>query len=164
MNVEGRIPKQVQLTGGEQITIQTRPTLWTYFHLIVFAVLLSAISPLPLIFHILPILTLPLILIVLLLWLYILFLYRTRYHLFVTNKRIIVFKKSLGISLDDIHLEEVNDVKVDQGIIGRILNYGTVTLIRSKFTVMTSDPFPGIRNPFDVSGSIERAVASVKKE
>ncbi len=164
MNAQGNLPKQVQLTGGEQILTQTRPTLWNHFHLIVFAVLLSIISPLPLIFQVLPILTLPLILIALLLWLYILYLYRTRYHLFVTNKRIIFFKKSLGIRLDDIHLEEVNDVKVDQGVIGRILNYGEVTVVRSKFTVMTSDPFPGIRNPFDVSGSIEKAVASVKKE
>ncbi len=164
MNVEKDLPKQVQLTGGEQLFIQTRPSLWLHFHLIISAVFLSVVSLLPAIFNILLILTLPLILVALLLWLYFLYLYRTRYHLFVTNKRIIFFKKSLGVRLDDIHLEEVNDVKVDQGIIGRILNYGTVTVIRSRFTVMTRDPFAGIRNPFDVSGSIERAVASVKKE
>jgi Ca2+/Na+ antiporter len=164
VSVEGNLPRQVQLTTGEQILAQTRPILWNHLHLMVLAVLITIISPLPLIFNVLSILTLPLIIIALLLWLYVLFLYKTRYHLIVTNKRIIFFKKSLGIRLDDIHLEEVNDVKVDQGIIGRILNYGTVTVVRSKFTVMTSDDFDGIRDPFKVSGAMENAVASVKKE
>ena len=163
MNVEQNLPKQVQLTSGEQILAHTRPTLWNHVHLILLALFVSIIAPIPL-FFVTPIVSLLLLLVAVVLWLYTIFLYKTRYHLIVTNKRIIFFKKSLGIRLDDIHLEEVNDVKVDQGFIGRILNYGSVTVIRSKFTVMTSDPFPGIRNPFEVSGSIERAVESVKKE
>ena len=164
MSVDRSLPKQVQLTGGEQLFIQTRPALWLHFGFIALTIGLTVVSLLPLIFNVLPLLTVPLILIALLLWLYVLYLYRTRYHLFVTNKRIIYFKKSLGVKLDDIHLEEVNDVKVDQGMIGRMLNYGTVTVVRSRFTVMMKDDFAGIRNPFDVSGSIEKAVASVKKE
>lgn len=163
MNEERNIPREVQLTSGELIAIQTRPAPWVYFNMIALAVILTVISPIPLLFTG-PLLTLILLLIAVIFWLYILFLYRTRYHLFVTNKRIVYFKKKLGIKLDDIHLEEVNDVKVNQGIIGRILNYGTVTVIRSRFTVMTSDPFAGIRNPFDVSGAIEKAVENVKKE
>ncbi len=164
MNEERSIPREVQLTSGEQIAIQTRPAPWIYFNMIALAVILTAISPIVLLFPGGLLVTLILLLIAVLFWLYILFRYRTRYHLFVTNKRIIFFQKSLGVRLDDVHLEEVNDVKVNQGIIGRILNYGTVTVVRSRFTVMTSDPFAGIRNPFDVSGAIEKAVENVKKE
>lgn len=164
MNAAENIPKEVQLTPGEQLQIQTRPSVWLFFPMITLSVLLTAVSITIMILIPQLILILSLIILNLLVWLFLDFRYRTRYHLLVTNKRLIFFKKSLGVKLDDIHLEEVNDVKVDQGIIGRILNYGEVTVIRSRFTVMVEDPFGGIRNPFEVSGSIERAVASVKKE
>ena len=72
----------------------------------------------------------------------------------VTNKRVLI--KTGWISRDSLELmlEKVEGVLVDQTIVGRILNYGTITIIG---TGGTKDSFPFIPNPLEFRKSVQEA-------
>lgn len=59
-------------------------------------------------------------------------------HLYVvTNKRILVFRKFIGITVREVAHREVTDIVVNQGPLARLLNYGSV-----------SPMSPGVRTPY----------------
>ncbi|MFQ6087160.1 MAG: PH domain-containing protein [Candidatus Bathyarchaeia archaeon] len=59
-------------------------------------------------------------------------------HLYVvTNKRILVLRKFIGITVREVAHQEVTDIVVNQGPIARLLDYGSVTPMS-----------PGVRTPF----------------
>ena len=62
----------------------------------------------------------------------------------ITNKRIICKTGLFSRKTLEMNLNKVESVNVDQGIIGRILGYGTVTIIG---TGGTRESFPDIANP-----------------
>lgn len=64
-------------------------------------------------------------------------------HLYIlTNRRIILLRKFIAISVREIAYSEVTDIIVNQGPVARLLNYGSVTPlspgVRSAYTL----PYP----------------------
>jgi len=64
----------------------------------------------------------------------------------VTNKRIIIKVGLISRRTLEMNIAKVESVNVDQGIIGRILGYGTITVIG---TGGTREPFHYISRPLD---------------
>ena len=64
----------------------------------------------------------------------------------ITNKRIIIKVGFISRRTLELNLSKVESVTVDQSILGRILGYGTITVIG---TGGTKEPFGDIREPLD---------------
>lgn len=64
----------------------------------------------------------------------------------ITNKRIIIKVGLISRHTLEMNLSKVESVIVDQGIWGRILGYGSITVIG---TGGTNEPFPYIANPME---------------
>jgi uncharacterized membrane protein YdbT with pleckstrin-like domain len=69
--------------------------------------------------------------------------YNERY--IITNRRVMEVKGTINKSISDSALEKVNDVKLDQSIVGRILGFGTVQIITGSDIGLNS--FDRISNP-----------------
>lgn len=78
----------------------------------------------------------------------------------VTNKRVLV---KIGFirrkSLEVLH-SKVEGIQVDQGILGRILGFGT---IRVSGTGGTKDPFHKIADPLQLRRKVQEQVAEVQE-
>jgi len=55
----------------------------------------------------------------------------------MTNKRVLVFRKFTGITVREVAHREVTDIVVNQELVARLLNYGSV-----------SPMSPGVRTPY----------------
>jgi uncharacterized membrane protein YdbT with pleckstrin-like domain len=64
----------------------------------------------------------------------------------VTNKRVIIKIGVIKRNTLELLLNKVESIKVDQGIAGRILGYGTIVVIG---TGGTNEPFMGIAHPLE---------------
>ncbi|MBN1473114.1 MAG: PH domain-containing protein [Syntrophaceae bacterium] len=64
----------------------------------------------------------------------------------ITNKRIIIKVGLISRRTLEMNLAKIESVNVDQSILGRILGYGTITVIG---TGGTREPFFQISNPLD---------------
>jgi uncharacterized membrane protein YdbT with pleckstrin-like domain len=64
----------------------------------------------------------------------------------ITNKRIIVKTGLISRRTLEMNLSKIESVNVDQGILGRILGYGTIRIIG---TGGTKEAFPKILNPLE---------------
>ena len=64
----------------------------------------------------------------------------------ITNRRIIIKTGLVGRKTLEMNLSKIESVNVDQGILGRILGYGT---IRINGTGGTKETFPQILNPLE---------------
>jgi uncharacterized membrane protein YdbT with pleckstrin-like domain len=77
----------------------------------------------------------------------------------VTNRRVIVKVGLVQRRSLDLNLSKVETVNVDQGIVGRLLDFGTITVIG---TGGTREPFKNIANPMafrlHVQEQIERRI------
>ena len=62
----------------------------------------------------------------------------------ITNKRIIIKVGLISRRTVEMNLNKIESVNVDQGILGRILGYGTIVVIG---TGGTREPFATISNP-----------------
>ena len=62
----------------------------------------------------------------------------------ITNKRIIIKTGFIARKTLEMNLNKIESVNVDQGIWGRILGYGTITIIG---TGGTKESFPDISRP-----------------
>jgi len=62
----------------------------------------------------------------------------------ITNKRIIIKVGLISRRTLEMNLKKIESVNVDQGILGRMLGYGTVVVIG---TGGTKEPFAGISDP-----------------
>ena len=63
----------------------------------------------------------------LLVWLWVWIIYRTT-ELAVTNKRIIAKSGLIQRNTTEMFLEKVESIQVDQGILGRIFDFGSITV------------------------------------
>jgi len=71
-----------------------------------------------------------------------------RGHRYVfTNRRVILFRKFVTISIREVAYKEITDVMVNQGPIARVLNYGSVTPSSPGVRMGYTTPFPFARNP-----------------
>lgn len=62
----------------------------------------------------------------------------------ITNKRIIIKIGFISRKTLEMNLNKIESVNVDQGILGRILDYGTITIIG---TGGTKESFPDLSQP-----------------
>lgn len=73
----------------------------------------------------------------------------------VTNKRVLIKIGWIQRTSLELFLDKVEGVLVDQSIIGRIFNYGTITIIG---TGGTNDRFPLIPNPLEFRKNTQQQV------
>lgn len=64
----------------------------------------------------------------------------------VTNKRLIIKTGLISRKTLEMNLSKIESVNVDQGILGRILGYGTIRIIG---TGGTKEAFPKIKQPLE---------------
>lgn len=72
----------------------------------------------------------------------------------VTNMRVILKKGVISRYTFEIRLPKIEGISVDQGIMGRILNYGTL-IIRGTGTA--SEPFNALENPMAFKRVVEES-------
>ena len=71
----------------------------------------------------------------------------------VTSRRVIVKTGFLSRRTIELNMSKVESIQVDQDIIGRILNYGTITVIG---TGGTKEPFAMIEDPLAFRHAVQR--------
>jgi uncharacterized membrane protein YdbT with pleckstrin-like domain len=98
------------LADGEMVVHRSYLSLWSQSGLIAAGILLLALFGAGLI---------------LLLWAWL--IYRTT-ELAVTNKRIISKTGIIRRSTMEMRLEKIESITVDQGVLGRMLNFGSITI------------------------------------
>jgi uncharacterized membrane protein YdbT with pleckstrin-like domain len=98
------------LIDGEKVIHRARVSLWSMSWLILFGVLL------------LPVFGLGLILLIRV-WL----VYRTT-ELAITNKRIVSRTGIISRDVMELRLDKIESIQVGQGVLGRILNYGSIMI------------------------------------
>src|SRR5262245_29672660 len=113
------------LIEGETVTYTGNISLWGLWHLIVLGILLAPVG----------------VGLVLLLMAYI--RYKTT-ELAVTNKRVIAKFGFISRYTIEMNINKVESIQVEQSIMGRILNYGTLTIAG---TGTHQAPIPGISDP-----------------
>ena len=64
----------------------------------------------------------------------------------ITNKRVIIKTGLISRKTFEMNHSKIESVNVDQGILGRILGYGTIRIVGSGGT---REVFPNIRQPLD---------------
>ena len=70
----------------------------------------------------------------------------------VTNKRVILKKGIISRRTDEMKLKSIETVEIDQGIVGRILGYGTIRVTGRGISDVL---FKGIDDPMAVKRQIE---------
>lgn len=78
-----------------------------------------------------------------------------------------MFRKFIGILLRTVTHDKITDLIVNQGPIGRICNYGRVSLITAGMIMpMGAAIFSisGVRNPYEVRDSIAKLVKAKPSE
>lgn len=90
------------------------------------------------------------------------YFYAEGHRYIITNHRIIMFRKFIGILIRSVARDKVTDIIVSQGPFGRIFNYGSI----SPMTAGVTMPFglailslSGVRNPYEVRDSITKLLA-----
>lgn len=68
-------------------------------------------------------------------------------ELVLTNRRIITKRGLIARDTVEMNLGKVESVRVNQGLLGRILNYGDVTVVG---TGASPEPLRGIANPLEL--------------
>ncbi len=74
----------------------------------------------------------------------------------ITNHRVVVKEGFIKRKTMEVLLNRVESIQVEQGIWGRILNYGTVTICG---TGGASDPFGKIRAPLQFKRQVQQQLA-----
>ena len=114
------------LTKGEQVIYQGKVSIWTLSPLIIIGLILFFVWGLGLLF-----------------WIAAAIKYFTT-ELAITNKRVIAKFGLVSRSTIEINLQKIESIQVNQGILGRILNYGSIVVSGAG---NPQAPIPGISSP-----------------
>jgi membrane protein YdbS with pleckstrin-like domain len=114
------------LISGERVLHRGRVSLWPHAGKLILGILLLPLFGLGL---------------VLLVWVYI--IYKTT-EIAITNKRIIAKSGFVSRNTIEINLPKIESLQVEQGVLGRMLDYGTVIVAGAGTPSLT---FPGIAAP-----------------
>ena len=114
------------LTKGEQVIYQGKVSIWSLSPLVIIGLILSFVWALGLLF-----------------WIAAAIKYFTT-ELAITNKRVIAKFGLVSRSTIEINLQKIESIQVNQGILGRILNYGSIVVSGAG---NTQAPIPGISSP-----------------
>ena len=79
-------------------------------------------------------------------------------ELAVTNKRVIVKFGLFTTHALEMRLGKIETVRVNQGLVGRLFNYGTIVITG---TGATFDPIPKISSPFEFHTALNGAMAQL---
>jgi len=95
------------------------------------------------------------------------YVYVKGHRYIITNERIVMFRKFVGILLRTVTHDKITDLIVNQGPIGRLCNYGRVSpitagMIMPMGAVMFS--ISGVRSPYEVRDSIAQLVRAMEPE
>jgi uncharacterized membrane protein YdbT with pleckstrin-like domain len=77
----------------------------------------------------------------------------------VTNKRVITKTGILSRKTTELLLTKVESIKVDEGLLGRMLGYGTVIVVG---TGGTPEPFPCIEQPLEFRRQVQQQIETSK--
>ena len=77
----------------------------------------------------------------------------------VTNKRVLIKTGWIQRASLELMLDKVEGVLVDQGIVGRIFNYGSITIIG---TGGTKDSFPYIPDPLQFRRVVQEQISLIE--
>lgn len=116
------------LTKGERIIYQGRLSLWSFWFMILLGLLL-----------------LPAFGIGLLLWLAVYIKHKST-ELAITNKRVIAKFGFISRRTVEINIHKVESMQVDQSVLGRIFNFGTLVISGAGDP---QAPIPGISRPLE---------------
>jgi uncharacterized membrane protein YdbT with pleckstrin-like domain len=78
----------------------------------------------------------------------------------ITNKRVIVKVGFIRRNSIEVLLSKVEGIQVNQGILGRILGYGSIVV---SGTGGTKDPFPKITNPLEFRRRVQEQISAVQE-
>lgn len=77
----------------------------------------------------------------------------------ITNYRIIMFRKFLGILIRSVTCDKITDIIVSQGPFARLFNYGGIAPMTAGITMpfgMAILSLSGVRNPYEVRDGITK--------
>ncbi len=77
----------------------------------------------------------------------------------VTNRRVVIKVGLVSRKTVELNLEKVESIGVDQSILGRILDYGTIEVVG---TGGTREPFRGIRDPLGFRRAVNEASEALR--
>lgn len=77
----------------------------------------------------------------------------------ITNKRVLIKVGFIGRNSLETLLTKVEGIQVNQGILGRIFNYGTIII---KGTGGTSNPFHKIDSPLEFRKKVQEQIAALQ--
>ena len=80
------------------------------------------------------------------------FVRRNSVEMAVTNKRVTVKVGLVSRSTEEMMLTRIESIMVDQSLMGRMFNYGTITL---RGVGGTPDPFPRIAHPLEFRRQVQ---------
>lgn len=85
----------------------------------------------------------------------------------ITNERIVMFRKFIGILLRTVTHDKITDLIVNQGPIGRLCNYGRISPVTAGMIMPVGGfifSISGVRNPYEVRDRIAKLVETVRPE
>ncbi len=130
------------LIKDEMVLYRGHLSLWSFFWWILLGLLLLAAVGLGLV-----------------VWLWVWIKYRST-ELAVTNKRIIVKSGLIQRNTMEMFLEKVESIQVDQGIMGRMLDYGSITI---SGTGGDKSPVNNVSHPIEFRKGFMTAVDAMRK-
>jgi uncharacterized membrane protein YdbT with pleckstrin-like domain len=130
------------LIDGEQLIYQARLSIWSQASLVLIGIVLTPVFGVGLL---------------LLLWAWI--VCRTT-ELAITNKRIISKSGLVRRSIMELRLDKIESIKVDQSIVGRLLNFGSITIAG---TGGDKTPIERIADPLQFQKHFMSAVDTLRK-
>jgi uncharacterized membrane protein YdbT with pleckstrin-like domain len=83
------------------------------------------------------------------------FIARRATELVITDKRLIAKYGVISTQSIDIRFDKIETVRVKQGLVGRMLNYGEIVVTG---TGSTFDPIPNIANPLTFRNELNQAM------
>ena len=79
----------------------------------------------------------------------------------VTNRRVIIKVGLVSRRTVEMNLEKVESIGVDQSIVGRILDYGSIEVVG---TGGTREPFRAIRDPLGFRRAVTEATEAMRRK
>jgi len=93
------------------------------------------------------------------------YVYVKGHRYIITNERIVMFRKFVGILLRTVTHDKITDLIVNQGPIGRLCNYGRVSPITAGMIMPMGAvifSISGVRSPYEVRDSIAKLVRAME--
>jgi uncharacterized membrane protein YdbT with pleckstrin-like domain len=100
-----------------------------------------------------------LFLLIAIVWAVIVFIHFKTSEFGITNKRVLIKVGFIRRTSHETLLSKVEGINVNQGLWGRIFNYGTISI---KGTGGTSNPFQKIEAPMEFRKKVQEQIASIQ--